>query len=74
VVADLHGWARIAVAGYVAGGRAAGDALLRVHGDVLGRVASTRRRDVLRHLVVALASARSAPARLAQASTVRSTP
>jgi squalene synthase HpnC len=74
VVADLHGWARVAVAGYVAGGRAAGDALLRVHGDVLGRVASTRRRDVLRHLVVALASARSAPARLAQASTVRSTP
>jgi squalene synthase HpnC len=54
----LHGWARLAVAGYLAGGRAAVDALRRVDGDVLGRPARTRRRDVLRHLVRLLASPR----------------
>jgi squalene synthase HpnC len=77
VLADLHGWARIAVAGYVAGGRAAGAALLRVHGDVLGREASPRRRDVLRHLVVSLASVRTAPPgplHRTTGTTVRSTP
>lgn len=35
LVGQLHGWARVAVAGYVAGGRAAVDALRRTHGDVL---------------------------------------
>ncbi|SDF09269.1 squalene synthase HpnC [Pseudonocardia oroxyli] len=53
VVGALRGWARLAVAGYVAGGRAAVDALRRVDGDVLGRAeeaAHSRRRDVLRHL------------------------
>jgi squalene synthase HpnC len=52
----LRGWARLAVAGYLAGGRAAVDGLRRVDGDVLGRPARTRRRDVLRHLVRLLAS------------------
>jgi squalene synthase HpnC len=42
----LTGWARIAVAGYIAGGRAAVQALRRTHGDVLGRTAMARRRDV----------------------------
>lgn len=42
----LTGWARIAVAGYIAGGRAAIKALRRTHGDVLGRTATARRRDV----------------------------
>jgi squalene synthase HpnC len=42
----LTGWARIAVAGYIAGGRAAVQALRRAHGDVLGRSAGVRRRDV----------------------------
>jgi squalene synthase HpnC len=51
LVAGLHGWARLAVAGYVAGGLAAVDALRRVHGDVLGQRARTRRRDTMRHLV-----------------------
>lgn len=42
----LTGWARIAVAGYIAGGRAAVQALRRTHGDVLGHTATARRRDV----------------------------
>ncbi|TCK20512.1 squalene synthase HpnC [Pseudonocardia endophytica] len=55
-VAGLRGWARVAVAGYVAGGRAAADALVRADGDVLsgdGR-AVRRRADVVRHLPGAL--------------------
>ncbi|MFR9801403.1 squalene/phytoene synthase family protein [Pseudonocardia sp. RS010] len=64
VVGALRGWARIAVAGYVAGGRAAADALHRVDGEVLGRAAEaalSRRRDVLRHLSTLLLRARPAP-------------
>jgi squalene synthase HpnC len=52
LLASLRGWARLAVAGYLAGGRAAVDSVRRVGGDVLGRTARTRRRDVLRHLLV----------------------
>ncbi|WP_018335240.1 squalene synthase HpnC [Actinomycetospora chiangmaiensis] len=51
LVAHLHGPARLAVAGYAAGGHAAADALRRTGGDVLGRTARTRRRDVARHLL-----------------------
>ncbi|MGH3828926.1 MAG: squalene synthase HpnC [Pseudonocardiaceae bacterium] len=47
----LHGWARLAVAGYLAGGRAALDALHRANGDVLAGPPRPRRRDVLRHLI-----------------------
>lgn len=47
----LHGWARLAVAGYVAGGRAAADSLRRARWDVLAAPARTRRRDVARHLL-----------------------
>ncbi len=54
VVGRVGGWARIAVAGYVAGGLAAGDALRRTGGDVLGQTARARRRDVARHLVAVL--------------------
>lgn len=54
LVGLLHGWARLAVAGYVAGGRAALDALRRAGGDVLGSAPRPRRRDVLRHLLVGL--------------------
>jgi squalene synthase HpnC len=50
LVGLLHGWARLAVAGYVAGGRAALDALRRADGDVLAGPPHPRRRDVLRHL------------------------
>ncbi len=50
LVGQLRGWARVAVAGYVAGGRAAIDGLRRAHWDVLARTPRVRRRDVLRHL------------------------
>lgn len=54
-VGALRGWSRIAVAGYVAGGRAAADALDRADGDVLADGAPRRRRtDVVRHLPGAL--------------------
>ena len=46
----LRGAARLAVTGYVAGGAAAADAVDRTGGDVLGRTARTRRRDVAFHL------------------------
>lgn len=50
LVGLLRGWARLAVAGYLAGGRAALDALRRSHGEVLTGPPLPRRRDVLRHL------------------------
>jgi squalene synthase HpnC len=50
LVGMLRGWARLAVAGYVAGGRAAVDALRRCGGEVLAATPRTRKRDVLRHL------------------------
>ncbi|MGY1708757.1 squalene synthase HpnC [Geodermatophilus sp. SYSU D00758] len=56
LVADLGGWARIAVAGYLAGGLAALDAVRRTGGDVLGCTARTRRHDVARHAAVLLLS------------------
>jgi squalene synthase HpnC len=46
LVGRLTGWARVAVAGHVAGGRAAAHGLRRTGGDVLGRTATTRGRDV----------------------------
>jgi squalene synthase HpnC len=49
LVGRLRGWARLAVAGYVAGGRAAIDALRRADFDVLTRTPKGRRRDVVRH-------------------------
>lgn len=62
IVGALRGWPRLAVAGYVAGGRAAADALRRVDGEVLGRAAEaahSRKRDVLRHLPAVLLRERS---------------
>jgi len=49
LVRQLTGWARVAVAGYVAGGRATVDALRRCDFDVLAVDATPRRRDVARH-------------------------
>jgi squalene synthase HpnC len=49
LVRRLSGWARIAVAGYVAGGRATVDALHRCDFDVLAADTSPRGRDVARH-------------------------
>lgn len=59
LVGRLHGAARLAVVGYVAGGGAAADAVDRTGGDVLSRTARTRRRDVAAHLTrLGLASTR----------------
>lgn len=50
LVASLRGAARLAVAGFVAGGRAVVDALRRIEHDVLAHPAPRpRRRDVVRH-------------------------
>ncbi len=49
LVGLLHGWARIAVAGYVAGGYATADALHAASYDVLAGTPRPRRRDVARH-------------------------
>lgn len=57
LVGTLHGWGRVAVAGYVAGGRAAIDALRRAHGDVLTTTPRVRRRDVVKHLSAELSRA-----------------
>jgi squalene synthase HpnC len=51
LVGLLHGWARCAVAGYVAGGRAAARALRRSGFDVLPTGPRGRRTDVLRNTV-----------------------
>jgi squalene synthase HpnC len=51
LVGRLRGWARLAVAGYVAGGRAAIDALRRADFDVLTQAPKGRRRDVVRHVL-----------------------
>jgi squalene synthase HpnC len=50
LVGLLTGWARVAVAGYVAGGRGAVAALRRSGGDVLAASPRTRRRDVVREV------------------------
>lgn len=55
VIGRLHGWARVAVVGYVAGGRATVDAIRRADHDVLCATPRPRRRDVARHAVRLLA-------------------
>jgi squalene synthase HpnC len=55
LVGLLHGWARVAVAGYVAGGRATLSALRRSRYDVLALTPRPRRRDVARHAAALLA-------------------
>jgi squalene synthase HpnC len=60
LVGLLTGWARLAVAGYLAGGRATLDALRRPNADVLAATPRPRRRDIVRHQLSALHNA-SAP-------------
>ena len=50
LVATLRGWARLAVAGYLSGGRATVDALRRSDGDVMPAPPKPSRPDTLRHL------------------------
>jgi squalene synthase HpnC len=57
IVRLLGGWGRVAVAGYVAGGRAAVAALRRSGGDVLSRPVRSRRPDVATELVALLTAA-----------------
>jgi squalene synthase HpnC len=58
LVHELHGWARLAVAGYVAGGRATVDAFRQAEYDVVTRSPRPRRRDVVRHTTRLLAGRR----------------
>jgi squalene synthase HpnC len=55
LVRSLHRSARLAVAGFVAGGLATADALRRADHDVLARDSPPRKRDVARHAVRLLA-------------------
>jgi squalene synthase HpnC len=59
LVRSLRGSARVAVAGFVAGGLATADALRRADHDVLARDITPRRVDVLRHAVRLLLAGRS---------------
>jgi squalene synthase HpnC len=52
LLADLSGWARLAVAGFLAGGGAAVDGIRRVDCDVLPGTPGVRRHDVARHLLL----------------------
>jgi squalene synthase HpnC len=54
LIGMLRGWAKIAIAGYVAGGRATLDAVRRAGGDVVSHPVHGRRVDLLRHLVTLL--------------------
>ena len=49
LVRRLHGWARVAVAGYVAGGRATADALRAADFDVLGRTIRPSKAATAKH-------------------------
>jgi phytoene synthase len=55
LVARLHGWARIAVAGYVAGGLATCDALRRARFDVFANPVTPTRVDTARRAATLLA-------------------
>ncbi|HEX3907855.1 MAG TPA: squalene synthase HpnC [Mycobacteriales bacterium] len=55
LVHSLRGSARVAVAGFVAGGLATADALRRADYDVLARDIVPRKRDILRHAIRLLA-------------------
>lgn len=54
LVADLRGTARLATAGFVAGGQAALDAIAAADFDVLGHSTRPRRADVARHALALL--------------------
>ncbi|MGN6334324.1 MAG: squalene synthase HpnC [Motilibacteraceae bacterium] len=54
LVRELRGWGRLAVAGFLAGGLATADALLRPGVDVLVATPRPRRADVARHAITVL--------------------
>ncbi|GAA1576131.1 squalene synthase HpnC [Kribbella hippodromi] len=55
IVGRLHGWARVSVAGFVAGGQATVRALQRTGGDVLSQQARPSKADTLRLMLKAMA-------------------
>jgi squalene synthase HpnC len=55
LLGQLHGWARLAVSGYVAGGRSAVIAIKRAKWDVLLDCPQTRHIDVVSQLLVVMA-------------------
>ena len=60
IVGTLRGWARVAVAGYVAGGLAAADALARPGADPLAVTPTASRASTARHALVVLVRGRAA--------------
>jgi 15-cis-phytoene synthase len=60
---SLRGWCRLAVAGYVAGGLAAADAIEAAGYDVLARSVRPRRVRTLRHALLVLAPPAARPRR-----------
>jgi squalene synthase HpnC len=59
LVASLRGWARVAVAGYVAGGQAALDAIAAAHHDVLAQTCKPRANRLLARALPLLLSGRA---------------
>jgi phytoene/squalene synthetase len=60
IVGTLRGWARVAVAGYVAGGLAAADALSRPRADPLVATPTASKAGTARHALAVLARGRAA--------------
>ncbi len=60
---SLRGWCRLAVAGYVAGGLAAADAIEAANYDVLARPVRPRQARTLRHALRVLAAPAARPGR-----------
>ena len=58
LIGQLRGWARVAVAGYLAGGRAAVMAIIAAHHDVLATTPQPAKSRTLRELVGALVRGR----------------
>jgi squalene synthase HpnC len=59
LVGELRGWARLAVAGFLAGGLATVAALRRTEGDVLSTLASPAKADVVRYALPLLVRGRA---------------
>jgi phytoene/squalene synthetase len=60
IIGTLRGWARLAVAGYVAGGLAAADALAHPGADPLAATPAASKARTARHAVAVLARGRAA--------------
>jgi len=54
LIDELHGWARLAVSGYIAGGKSAVLALRRAKWDVMRRSSQTRRLDVIQQIIATM--------------------